>query len=374
LTRAIYLHPEVFFKLLEKGANVDYVNKDGSTILTALKERRPLYYRPMVDAIKSLSSQASPQAKIFSSRLMVSHAWHLDGETIIMNPTQSYKMSLTGSQSPLWYRQMYKNLPQFVDEFPKAFKQPELLQETLQIASGGEYASIDVQFERIQAGLPTFIRAGFRRHAIIFLVWGDRWVVCNVGSKSVRPTLVRHFDPQLLTKGDLQNIQDARNRPPEEFLELMERMKTKLQFLKSQKDDYLSNLSKVFLKKQTVGNCSWTSPMAGVFAFLMLDAIKEVTDVPNPNEPMPAPLEKAIEGYQNWERFQKVYSLQRMLKLIGKTEYNIDYSMIQRVSDLARADPLLDVRLTALMKKYEPQIIAEMEKMESPRNDEMQLG
>jgi hypothetical protein len=165
------------------------------------------------------------------------------------------------------------------------------------------------------------------------------------------------FNPNLLTAEHLNKIEQILNGTKEDYTELFfEKLVTELDLKKESIDIFLETLGEENLKEQTVGNCSWTSPMASIFAFFVLDSFTEGLS----GKKLEETILKNIKTYHQWDRFQKINSLEKMLKLNGKLEYNTDFNLINRVEGKAKEDRLLDEQLSTLMETHEIPLLTQM--------------
>lgn len=297
------------------------------SILDDIKRDRPANYRYLVDLIHKTNPELKMRSKEVRYRLNLSHAWSLSGTTRL---SPDFSIDLEGAFSSFWYVQMKKNLKSFEKTYPKALI-PKVLESTLENAAIKKGFTNNELLRRIKNGLPTFFQSGYQGHSVTILIWKDQFVICNRGESSRLPIEVYHFDPKALNEGVLGRIREKGTK--NEYKELVSRdLPKKLHFYHKDLDAKIEEHSQ-HLSPQAKGNCSFLSPVTGVYAFLMLASIRgekngQLLDEVPENYKKILQYEQAV--YKTWFVFEQISSLEQMLKLLGTSNFMPDHVLIQR--------------------------------------------
>lgn len=362
---AIFIkHPEILQLLIRAKANVNEINEIGISHLDYLKIADSKEGRELALLIKEASPGLQNRTTEIKHRKIVSHAWHLEH----MSPVKSSHpdispsiVKLEGASHGMMWRKMEKSLPEFKTAYPGLLEEHSALDELLHFsANQNQYSSAEI-LERIQTGLPTFINTGYARHAVTLLIWKDHFVVCNRGAVSASPADFNHINPQGLTVEIIDKIRDI-NRSQDAYVDLFfEELPEKLDLTVNRKllDDKLESEASP-LPEQTLGNCSWISPITGVYAYLALSGILgeengKILDRPQAN--FEDTLKDKVHLYRTWLGFEQVSSLEKLISRIEKSSIVPDHALIQ--SALRKAyflnldqDKVLQQKLFNLTDRY----------------------
>jgi hypothetical protein len=182
--------------------------------------------------------------------------------------------------------------------------------------------------DRIQKeNLPTVVQAGFMdekkegaSHAVTFLFWGNRLVVCNRSRDARVPVDMYHFDQTQLTPEILEEINNVRlSGSEEDYKRLIFTTLPKELTLTKTADDQLLEKASV-LPYQKVGNCSYVSPITSVYALLLLSTLDLKKTSGHP-ETMAT---EALTKYMKWLGFQQIKILERLIEPLQDKKHPIE--------------------------------------------------
>jgi ankyrin repeat protein len=345
---------EIFKLLIANGADIKAVNDTGRTVLDNIKERRPFNYRDKAHYIKNKSPSLSHQHKTFESKLRLAHVWNIGGIAKIRTSEKSYSFKLEGSFCTFWLHKMSKNLSLFCKKYPQLINK-RLFKETLiNLATSPLENTPKKQFERIKQGLPTFVKCTIKEHDILFFFWGDKLIIGNCGLASNAPIEAFHYDLEALTVEHLKILNNLKGKSEDEYKEfIFIHFSNQLNLIKNSFDLYLEKLGSKNLCMQTVDNCSWTSSMAVIFAFFLFSEIKKnkklsLEEISKTHKLL---LKKQVKIYHIWEKFQRIYSLERFLKFMD-TANNSDLEIIDKIKNIVKKsnNPQLIKQTTDLLE------------------------
>lgn len=155
-------------------------------------------------------------------------------------------------------------------------------------------------------------------------------MICNRGGELRRPMEIYHYNESSLTSDIIVKIRGSLKQNEENYRKLFyEELSNQLGFSMNHQDFKIQEQGDK-LYAQVLGNCSWVSSTTSVYAFLMLSG---------------GELEKQRETYKNWLGFQQIYSIERIVNLIGTTGYEPDHELIQKAISMALF-PCYDLPLT----------------------------
>ncbi|HEV8052641.1 MAG TPA: ankyrin repeat domain-containing protein [Parachlamydiaceae bacterium] len=374
---------------------------EGHSLLNMIKRLRPHNYQK-ISKLFEKNSNLSVQNKEIVKRLATSHAWHLSGTTNLTEDKTKktvVKMDLEGWNSPHWFHMFGKDLEKFKVAYPVMLSDNNLtiLKENFNVGANPQLYSSEEKLKRIKDGLATFIITGFTGHAVTVLIWGDRFVICNRGGGSRTPVVFFHFDPQKLDVDDLKKMEETERSGDSFdykklfFIELPE----KLAFSKKPIDVQMEK--NILLPLQTVGNCSFVSPITGVFTHRLLSEVhgidqhgrllKEELEKPLIDSSLQADaeltkkipddlvgsIEKAQAWYQTWITFEQITILERLIRPLENkaTLFEPDHVIIVEVfrkahllpldhHGIQKLDALIDIYINFLEEKERTQFKSDL--------------
>lgn len=285
--------------------------------LSRVKALRSEDYRAKMDIFKT-NKEMINVAKEISRRKAASHAFHIDGVTVIRqkNSENEVKLDLEGHSMPQWFRLMGKTLGQFQETYPGILTENEIshLMDAFKLNSA--FSSSEEVVDRIKKRLPTIVQAGFGNdesggHAVTFVFFGDRFIICNRGAGAEIAIDIYHFDPQKIDIRTLMRINMINAGGSLENYErlISEFLPDELDLYKTEDDELIQAWSE--FPDQTVGNCSFVSPITSVYALLLFSTLGRTSPV---NEAELEPLVTAtVEKYQKWLGFLQITILERLI-------------------------------------------------------------
>lgn len=351
---------EIFNRLIELGVDISAKTQEGSSVLDIIKSTRPSNYEDFIKVIKIKNPDLKIRTKELKYRKQLAHAWHMMGDSFL----NTEKIKLTGGKSLVWMHQIKKNIPAFNILYPNALANSELFEDAINFAS--TFHSNEDILSRIQNQQPTFIAAGFEGHSVTLLVWGNQFVVCNRGGASRHPIEIYHFEESAFNLKILEAISSASTGNREEYKKLFfddkdpSSLPSRLKLRKKSLDKKLEEM--IDLSNQTVGNCSWVSPITGIYAFFLLENIigekegKLLAELPIQNK-ISEKFQQATHCYDTWHAFEQIASLEQMMKLLpeGKSPFKFDHELFQEALKKAHQldlDPILSEKLRILTDTY----------------------
>ncbi len=324
----------------------------GNFPIDFIKRFRPYNYREITQLFKkSLASLLNKEAV---KRRALAHAWDISATSKLVDLDTIIPIDLLGQwRSNAWFHMLSKDLGQFKVAYPDMLSETQLitLKEVLHISANPATFSLEDTFERIKDGLPTFITTGYTGHDVQLLIWNDQFVICNRGSASRKPVEFFHFDPKKLDVTDLEKIQPRfHNKDSYEKL-FFEELHSKLGLKQTAQDLKLEENSNL-LPYQTVGNCSFVSPITAIYALRILTEMQEVDlqkrklldEMPDQSI-LEQKIKAASNWYQKWLSFEQMIVLERNIRSHADDEFCLepDHALIREVLRKAYMLPLDEV-------------------------------
>ena len=211
----------------------------------------------------------------------LAHAWHLGGDSEIAGEDlTSYSVALSGSNSLGWLDLMAKNTAMMLQETVDPASRLILEQLGECLADGAQLRehTPESMKARLSSGKPVMIATGTYNHSVSFLKLGEHLIIGNRGEgfagsavEIYQITDVDRFADRLVNRiwsgrefghrADLRGLHSELHRS----------------FHLSRTDYSRAVQAACKLPAQTVGNCSWTSPEATVWAFMALRMTADMT-------------------------------------------------------------------------------------------------
>jgi len=275
--------------------------------LDSIKNTRPHHHKDITKLYKN-----DPEYQIFRKihkelikRAGVSHAFSLKGSTKIIEIGFPQKVlrtqDLEGHHSESWFNMMSKDINLFEKFYPDLLSddQMAMLRVMFDLGANSNLYSPEEKLARVQDGRPLLLNAGFKKHAVNVLVFKNKFIICNTGDLSRRPLEIYDFNPQKFDKSVLEDIENARSEWDLGYKKLFfETLPKKLEFSQSDFDRQLESAN--FLPNQTVGNCSFASPITSIYAGLLLSCQDEA--------------DRAHALFQTWFGFEQLTILERLIQ------------------------------------------------------------
>ena len=273
------VNDEMIAMLIQKGEpiNIYRITDRGDSVLSILKQTRPANFRPWVQKLKGSKALVSHYQTLIA-RKALSHAFDISGHSLLIQSATDEtfgSMKLEGHRPEEWWHLMRKNLPQFKAQFPHVLSQMQMtwLNHLFDLGANSNSYSKEIKLEKVKAGLPVILNSGYSTHAVTVLIWGNQIVICNRGGASRRPIEVYHFNPDNLDQEILSLIEKAKNGTSKAYKDLFFRiLPEKLQFSQDKLDRQME--AAFYFPEQTVGNCTFLSPVTAVFAFLLMGNLR----------------------------------------------------------------------------------------------------
>jgi hypothetical protein len=227
-----------------------------------------------------------------------------------VDKTNIQSVELEGHFPEHWFNMMGKDFVDFVKMYPSMLEpsQEILFQQAFEVGANSRSISLEEKYKKIQAGELVVIRAGFSGHTVTVLFFGDQVVICNRGGASRKPIEAYHFDRAKLEMQDLQAIEKVKvDGTHEDYANLFFKVLVeKWGFIETALDKELMKDNP--LPHQTVGNCTFVSPVTAMYALLLLDEMKKgKIDINAPDRAAFDQIKKkSIIAYQTWLGFQQM--------------------------------------------------------------------
>jgi hypothetical protein len=245
-------------------------------------------------------------------------------------------LDLEGHFMPQWFRLMEKTLDLFQKDHPDALTQDEIENLTDTFKQNSTSAPADEIIDRIQKRLPTIVQAGFGNeesggHAVTFLFFDDHFIICNRGAGAEKAVDIYRYDPKKL---DLRTFIIINMVKLTGGLEDYERLISEIlpDNLNLSKTEYEEELeARSGLDFQTIGNCSFISPITSVFAFLLFSNLKKTP--PASEVELDALQGMTVEKYAKWLEFLQLTILERLITPLTDPNRTIipDHRFIRKV-------------------------------------------
>lgn len=355
---------------------LNIVDESGESVLSLLKEKRPDNYREITRLFKN-NLELRELYKTRVNRKALAHAFDISWETpLIKAGTKKTlaKVSLEGHSSAEWFHLMRKNLDQFKESYPTLLKENQiaLLKHLFDLGANSTSYSVCDKVKRIQEGLPVIINAGYQGHAVTLLIWGDQFVICNRGATSNVPIEAYQFNPLNFNEKNLLDIEKiAVSGSEESYKQLFSTFQKSLNFVENK---LVSEINKAdFLDNQSVGNCTFVSPITAICAFMLLAETRGVNEegslveeksqqtpssaISADHEEIDKQINRAISGYQTWLSNLQISILENNIKPLenGIPAFEIDHELIVKAlykAHLLSLDKHCEKRLDELTAIY----------------------
>ena len=256
------------------------VNNDGRSAFDGIKMNRLYNYKEITNLYKNHDLYKCNKELI--KRRKLSHAWDLPGHTwLVTRETEKIfkKIPLEGHLGAQWFHILGKNLELFKLSYPNLMNDfdAKLYKDFFDIGANLKSISLESKLERIKKGLPTGITAGFYAHLVMLLVWEKQIVICNRGASSRHPLEIYHFDPKKLNLNHLNRIlKISLYGTSLEYEQLLfEFLPKELLFKQTDLDIELQTIASS-LPLQTVGNCSFISPITAFYAIHLIAEVRKI--------------------------------------------------------------------------------------------------
>ncbi|MBA2367496.1 MAG: hypothetical protein H0V82_00550 [Candidatus Protochlamydia sp.] len=330
------------------------MNKQGDTIFNFLKQFRPKNYKEITKLLKTNVSLKQLN-KVQVNRIGLGHVFDISGNTqLIKTDTREIvaTINLTGHQPYEWFHFAKKYFSELLGLYPQMLSENQkiLLDEIFEWGSNGMAYSAEEKLERIKAGLPTPLIAGFSKHSVVLLVWGDHFILCNRGGGTRKPIDIFHFDPSQLDVKIVKKIEQIKiHGSLEEYIKLFFKdLPKELQFKKTILDMYMEK--SVRLPMQTVDNCSFVSMATAVFAFLLVGNVREVNS--RDSNPGKTLVDEPLKAKQPPLQAIMTYFKEYFLNMIGNLQLGSSSELSVYDDSMARAKASYQTWLTHLQLSF----------------------
>jgi ankyrin repeat protein len=274
---------------------------------------------------------------------MLAHSANLGGSIQLQSlGEKTYDLlHLEGSYSFYFLKKMSKSTKHFSQFHIEAIKDNELL-KLLDLFETGLNPSEVRTIERIEKGLPVFLSTGFLEHSVFVILNGPYFILCNRGAAMREVVEVFQYDPQKLTMDVLKKINEVKSLKIEDYKKLFfEELPATLGFKpKGLFELELEELCAQSLPVQTIGNCAWASPEAGVFIFFALSTLLDDKGVHASSWIRRTQAREINNKFNKWLSFTQNYQLELYLdqrvirieneKIARPKVLDIDYSVLIR--------------------------------------------
>lgn len=262
--------PQIVNSLLQEDMNV--ILKMKAVRMENYKEKVKAYHQ-----FEVLKNQSELEMKI----KQLSHSHSIKGHSPVLSDKLDKFVNLEGFYSYKFYKNINKTIKNSLEtlsegENSKVYKN---ISESLLFAS--EKPSAEDIKKRFDEGKWAIIYTGFEGHAVtVLLKKGEsekdttRLIICNRGLAMTTPVHSFAFNPKNLSTEDIQSLMDAREKPEEEYVNLLFKELPKKLDLKKGKAESIIN-KKCRLESQTVGNCSYASPEMATKTMIFLESIEQ---------------------------------------------------------------------------------------------------
>lgn len=330
---------EIMKLLLEHGADISKVDNKGFTSLVWAKLELK---KNVLEVLREHNDgfEESLKAKEVLRVLSVAHCCHLSGK-VALQPISGgpplFEVVLSGAIMGYWLKKMAK-VTQLQSQ--RGILRQKESQELEKLLASGINKDTKSLIESIQNGFQVLLHTGFLKHGVAVLIWAPYFIICNRGEESRgKPIEVFRYDPIFFDEATIVSILDIKTQEANGFKKLFfETLPSKLKFEQGEFEKKLEDACK--LPDQTVGNCSWTSAEAAVWAFLMLGALKKGCDgrlnsdkILN-KDVFNTIVEAKYNKFSAWVYFNQIYHLERYLGVRclrpNSDEKKVERSMMNR--------------------------------------------
>jgi ankyrin repeat protein len=338
-------------KLLSQNeVQVLLISPFGRVILDLFKKRHPnLSILGNLNQVKSLGHALSLNGLII----------HTNGTNIQPNSSGTNTLHFEGGQAESFMSNISKATTLFFKDFPEIPFPCSIISEIKYMLNFGadihSYSSEQI-IRRINKNIPVILNTGFYMHSVEVLFTKDAsdkpvLVLGNRGAKSRRPVELYHYDPSMLTPELINKIQDLSVSSSDEFCDFFFIQLKSLLSLES--SESLKEIERHCpLEPQIVGNCSWTSIEAVIwaqfqFAAQRIELGSDRVDI----------LEYANSVYIHWQLFVTVIQVENYLeslkeqKLLYEKKLLSSFQKLWRMQNNPKIDKKLRQRIFELNKR-----------------------
>jgi len=402
LGRAAYLgHGDVAKLLLDHGANINAQNKDGKTALyfaalrgnedtvklliankadpkiTDAAGRTALVMAALVrkqGIFKLIESALSPSELLRQKKILklisVSHSIHEKGTSELHAVgSPSILVNLEGGKTPYWLKRM-SNATQAIQSTHPDLLSADETNDLVHLLSTGINPSFQTIQERLKKGLPCLLNTGFSTHAVEVLIWGHYFILCNRGEANRKNIEVYQFDPTKFDEKIFNMISTSTSQGVQFYQQLFFRaLPPKLDFKQEKFEKDLEQVCN--LASQVIGNCTWASPEAAIWAFFVLrDLLGNESGTLGPSKPITEEETakfKESKKFYTWLVFNQMYNLERYLGLreirpikdieneeknnLGKQLFTVDQALVAKAFDAIKEKLNQNIQDEALASK-----------------------
>lgn len=229
------------------------------------------------DIIKVIKTHLKPRDLFIQKEMLklitLAHSAHLKGNIQIQFLSEGFAsnpIKLEGLTDFYAYKKLSKATKSFSQNHPMLINKNETthLQDLI---DSGLINSNEHTLTRLAKGLPVLFSAGYLQHSVSILVWGPYFILCNRGRESRKVVEVYRYKGQLDSE-ILDKIKNVSEEPSYSYRKLFfDELPNTLEFIPQEGfEKSFEDHCNTAIGLQTVGNCTWASPEAGVFAFLTL--------------------------------------------------------------------------------------------------------
>lgn len=309
-------YKDIVEMLIKKNADLNLTNNNG---WTALALATLLGYKEIEEILeKALTPTELLRQKQILRILSVAHSAHLKGISQLHTIGENFAplaVDLEGAHIHYWLKRMGSATQSISNYLPDLLSSIET-KELLELLETGMNPSNQIVLENIKKGRPVLLSTGSRDHEVVVLIWGNLFILCNRGDGSRKNIEVFQFDPNALNNEVLNKISQVPYMDINSYKKLFfEELPSTLQF---KQDQFEKDLEQVCnLVPQAVGNCSWASPEAAVWAFFVLRELLD-EDLGKLGQFKPITEEQTAkfresEKFYTWLVFNQMYNLERYL-------------------------------------------------------------
>ena len=359
-------------ELRASGARAVGAKEELCLAINYLRQERPKYARALLKVLLSGENSIVPEE--FRRLKMLAHAFHLDGighvdsSVSAEEANESFTGKLEGSWSEGWYREMEKRTRELARTFGSTDAAEPMRELAHFLSRGAEQAALGREgiAKRVLAGKPCVITTGFVGHAVSALLFGDNLVICNRGGESRKPVEV--YKMANVTKASILELLDQLERCKHEqrhgYIHFLKGLSHR--FDSSEKNSTAKAIEDACeLPHQWVGNCSWASAEASVWAFM---ALKAVGNEEVETKPMEERLAGVKEDFGAWIAYQRIRTIREYLEVVEERGSTPDHGVLRRAFATAWVMvPAADAGLRSVLEDAEAQYLRVLERTDSRR-------
>ena len=303
--------------LLHNKINVNQLNSESQTAFVKIKTEKKN------DIVKIMKELFSPRDLLIQKEMLklitLAHSTHLAGNGQIQLMDEEFpsiSIELEGLTNFYAYKKM-KNATTLFSELNELAENESIhLQEFVEC---GFLNSNSHTLDRIRNGLPVSTPTGFFDHSVCVLIWGSYFILCNRGYETRRVVEIYRCNSKKINSAILERIKKAANLSSDLYKNLFFKELPKILEFQPQGpfEKSFEELCTETLNKQTVGNCSWAAPEAGVFAFFALFNLL-ANSQGQLNKPIPSSIhsqqaDPITKKFIEWQSFMQTFSLENYL-------------------------------------------------------------